>query len=180
MTAFRVSLLAVLVAQYCFPANLAVSTYFKDGFTPIAIASDGQGNVFVVGSAVIDPLAQTTGVAVAKLDPKASRYLYLAYLDSAASDQVSAIAVDSAGNAYVTGWTVNPNFPSVGGGSLGTAPTGSQDQRSFVTKLSPDGAVVFSVLIGGSLASQALGIAITPQGQILVSAFPGASASPSG
>src|SRR5580658_614156 len=107
MTTLRVCFLTALLAQYCIPANLAVSTYFKDGFTPTAIASDGQGNVFVAGSAVIDPVAQTTGVAVAKLDPKASQYLYLAYLDSAASDQVSAIAVDSAGNAYVAGWTTN-------------------------------------------------------------------------
>ena len=68
------------------------------------------------------------------------QFLYLTYLDSAAS----------VGNAYVAGWTTNPNFPSVGGGSLGTPPTGSQDQRSFVTKLSPDGIVLSSVLIGGS------------------------------
>src|ERR1019366_7028625 len=103
-------------------ANLAVSTYFKDGFTPTAIVSDAQGNVLIAGSAAIDAAAGTAGVAVAKLDPKASRYLYLTYLDSAASDQVSAIAVDGAGNAYIAGWTTNPNFTVAGGGLRGNPP----------------------------------------------------------
>jgi uncharacterized protein (TIGR03437 family) len=178
VTTLRVSFLAVAVVQSCFPANLAVSTYFKDGFTPAAIASDTQGNVLVAGSAVIDSVAKTTGVAVAKLNPQASQYLYLTYLDSAASDQVSAMAVDAAGNAYVTGWTTNPNFPAAGGGMLGTPSTGVPDSRSFVTKLSPDGAVLFSVLIGSSVGSQALGIALTPQGQILVSGLATASGFP--
>jgi uncharacterized protein (TIGR03437 family) len=160
---------AVGFVQTGWPASLAVSTFLKDGFTPSAIAADAQGNVYVAGSSVIDPKAQTTGAMVAKVDSKASQYLYLTYLDSAASDQISAMAVDSAGNAYIAGWTGNPNFPATGGGALGTAPTGGTDLRSFVAKLSPQGAVVFAVLIGGSVASMARGIAVTPQGQILVS-----------
>lgn len=162
-------LLAALFTPAGVSANLAISTYLKDGFTPAAIASDSQGNIYLAGSAVIDPASQATGAAVAKVDPKATQYLYLSYLDSAASDQVSAIAVDSSGNAYIAGSTTNPNFPTVGGGALGAAPAGGADARSFVTKLSPQGVVVFSVLIGGSAVSAAQGIAITPQGRILVS-----------
>lgn len=184
MTTLRISFLTAAFVQTCFPANLAVSTYFKDGFKPSAITSDAQANIFVAGSAVIDPASQTLGAAVAKLNPQASQYVYLTYLDSAANDTVSAIAVDSAGNAYVTGSTTNPNFPVVGGGSLGTPPTGVTsngvpDYRSFVTKLSPDGGVLFSVLIGGSVASEAMGVAIKPQGQILVSGLSRASGFPS-
>src|SRR5260370_32929817 len=172
-------LLAAATVRTGLPANLVISTYLKDGFTPTAIASDLQGNIYVAGSAVIDASSQATGAVVAKLDPKATQYLYLAYLDSAASDQVSSIAVDGSGNAFVTGWTTNPNFPVVGGGALGTTPTGSSDTRSFVTKLNPHGAVVFSVLIGGSARSTARGIALTPQGQILVSGIAGSSGFPS-
>jgi uncharacterized protein (TIGR03437 family) len=167
------------MAPTAWPANLAISTYLKDGFTPAAIASDAQGNIYLAGSAVIDPVSQSTGAVVAKLDPKATRYLYLAYLDSAASDQVSAIAVDGAGNAYIAGWTTNPNFPTVAGAALGTAPTSGADTRSFVTKLDPQGAVVFSVLIGGSAMSTAQGIALAPQGQILVSGIAAAKGFPS-
>jgi uncharacterized protein (TIGR03437 family) len=166
------------LAPNCWPANLAISTYLKDGFTPTAIASDAQGNVYLAGSAIVDAASQTTGAVVAKLDPKVTQYVYLTYLDSATSDQVGAITVDNAGNAYVAGWTTNPNFPATGGGALGTVPTSSTDTRSFVTKLSPDGAVVFSVLIGASASSTATGIALTAQGQILVSGIATSSGFP--
>lgn len=162
-------LFAAALVPTAFSANLTISTYLKDGFTPAAIASDSQGNIYLAGSAVIDPASQSSGAAVAKVNPKATQYLYLTYFDSAASDLVSAIAIDSSGNAYIAGSTTNPNFPTVGGGALGAAPAGSTDARSFVTKLSPQGVVVFSVLIGGSATSAAHGIAIAPQGQILVS-----------
>jgi len=172
-------LLAAVLAPTGFAANLAISTYLKDGFTPAAIASDSQGNIYLAGSAVIDPASQATGTAVAKVNPNATQYLYLSYLDSAASDQVAAIAIDSSGNAYIAGSTTNPNFPTVGGAALGTAPAGSTDARSFVTKLSPQGVVVFSVLIGGSATSTAQGIAITQQGQILVSGIASSKGFPS-
>ena len=81
-------LLAAATVRTGLPANLIISTYLKDGFTPSAIASDLQGNIYLAGSAVIDAASQATGAVVAKLDPKATQYLYLAYLDSAASDQV--------------------------------------------------------------------------------------------
>ena len=85
VTTLRVLFLSAAMVRACSPANLAVSTYFKDGFTPAAIASDAQGDLLIAGSAVIDPASGATGVAVAKLDTKASQYLYLAYPDSAAT-----------------------------------------------------------------------------------------------
>lgn len=167
---------AAAIIQTASPANLAFSTYLKDGFTPSAIASDAAGNLYLAGSAVIDPVSQTMGAVVAKLDPKASQYLYLTYLDSASNDQLSSIAVDGAGNVYVAGWTSNPNFPNTG--TLGTAPASITDQRAFVAKLSPNGAVLLSALIGGSTAAQASGVALGPQGQILVSGLASASGFP--
>ena len=119
---------------------------------------------------------------IAKLDPKAGQYLFLTYFDSAASDQVSSIAVDAAGNAYVAGWTANPNFPNFApgriAGTLGTAPTSAGDTRAFVVKINPNGAVLFSVLIGGSISAQSRGIAVTSSGQILVSGIANAAGFP--
>jgi uncharacterized protein (TIGR03437 family) len=158
------------------PAGIAISTYLKSGFTPSAIAADSQGDIYLAGSAVIDPTSQMASAVVAKLDPKASQYLYLTYFDSAANDQVSSITVDSAGNAYIAGWTANPYFPNAR--ALGTAPTTSADSRAFVVKFSPDGAVAFSVLIGGATTAEARGIAVTPQGQILVSGIANSSGFP--
>lgn len=178
MIMLGVLFVAAVLVRTSSAAQLAVSTYFKDGFTPAAIASDTQGNIYVAGSAVIDASSATTGAAVAKFDPAARQYLYLTYLDSAANDQISALAVDGAGNAYVTGWTSNPNFPVTAASALGTPPASSTDKRSFVTKLSPGGAVLFSTLLGGSTASTALGIALAPPGRILVSGLAVASGFP--
>jgi uncharacterized protein (TIGR03437 family) len=177
MIPFRV-LVAAAFTLSAFPATLSLSTFLKDGFTPTAIASDPQGDIYLAGSATIDAASRTTGALVARLDPKASQYLYLAYLDSAADDQVGGIAVDVAGNAYVVGSTRNPLFPVTGGAALGAPPSGSNDTRTFVTKLSPQGVVLFSVLVGGSTASTGRGIAVTPQGQILVSGIANATGFP--
>ncbi len=177
MKILGVVFVAAAIVQTARPANLAISTYLKDGFNPAAIASDSAGNIYLAGSAVIDPASQTTSAVVVKLDPKVNQYPYLTYFDSAANDQLSSIAIDSAGNAYIAGWTTNPNFPNTGS-ALGTAPTSTTDTRAFVAKLSPDGAVVFSVLIGGATAAQAEGIAVTPQGQILVSGIASSSGFP--
>src|SRR5258706_9147244 len=120
---------------YCSGANLSYSTYLRYGFTPKAMASDAQGNLYLAGSAVIDPLSGTTSALVAKLDPTASKYLYVEYLDSTASDTVGGVALDAAGNLYVTGTTTNSYFPIAGvsGAPLGTPPTGPNDTRAFVT-----------------------------------------------
>ncbi len=161
-------------AAMCPAATLGVSTYLRDGFTPSAIASDAQGNIYLAGGAVLDPAASSTGAVLMKVDPKASQYLYLLYFDSAASDTVTGITVDAAGNLYATGWTTNPNFPVVGGpaasaAQLGTPSTGQGDARSFVLKLDPQGAVIFAVLLGGSAESMSEAIVLTAQGQIVIS-----------
>lgn len=167
------------------PANLSVSTYLGDGFTPSAIASDTSGNIYIAGSVVIDPASGATSAVIAKLDPNAGQRLYMTYFDSAAGDQLSSIAVDTAGNAYIAGWTANPNFPNIAAGgapaTLGAEPTGAKDTRAFVAMINPDGAVLCSVLLGGSTSAQTRGIALTSSGRILVSgiadsvAFPATS-----
>ena len=99
---FLSALLLAALIPYCSGANLAYSTYLRYGLTPQAMTSDAQGNLYLAGSAVIDPLSGTTSALVAKLDPTASKYLYVEYLDSAASDTVGGIALDAAGNLYVS------------------------------------------------------------------------------
>lgn len=173
MCKLRLFLLAASVASIGSSANLAVSTYLKAALTPNGITVDSQGNVYLAGSAVIDSVSGAMSAVVVKVDSKVTRYLYVTYLDSAVQDSIAGVAVDNAGNAYVAGTTRNPNFPVAGGGALGTPPTSAGDGRSFVTKLDAQGAVVFSALIGGSAVSSARGIAIAPDGGILVSGTAG-------
>jgi hypothetical protein len=49
---------------------------------------------------------------VAKLSPSGTNLVYSTFLGGANNDFASQIAVDSASNAYVTGWTVSTNFPN--------------------------------------------------------------------
>ena len=167
---FLSSGLAFAASAPTFPV-LTYSTYLRDSFTPNAIARDSSGNIYMAGSAVVDAGTSQTAVLVVKLNPQASQYLYVHYLAGSRYDRANAIAVDAAGNAYVAGSTNSPDFPVTPGGNLGTPPPAAPQfsSRSFVTKLDPNGEVVFSELLGGSAISYGEAVAVTPAGQILVS-----------
>lgn len=149
--------------------ELTYSTYLRDAFTPNAIATDAAGNIYLAGSAIVDPSTMQSTALIVKLNPQATQYLYVRYLGGSVSDSAAAIAVDSGGNAYVAGTTASPDFPVTTGGNLGTEPTSRTDERSFVAKLGPEGNLVFSDLLGGSTVSQAQAVAVNAAGQVLVS-----------
>src|SRR5262249_28158162 len=78
-----------------------------------------------------------------------STLTYSTYLGGTGGDSVAAIAVDGAGDAYVTGNTSSTDFPTTAGAFQTTAP-GVSD--AFVTKLNPTGtAAVYSTYLGGSV-----------------------------
>ena len=84
---------------------------------------------------------------------------FTAFLAGKKSDVASALAVDSSGNAYVTGSTYSIDFPRTG-----PPPTTQNPLDAFVTKLSPTGAIVFSNYLGGSDSDQGFGIAVDSTG----------------
>ena len=145
------------------------STYLRDNFTPTSIATDAVGNIYLAGSALVDPGANQTIGLVVKLNPLANAYLYVRYFGGSARDNINTLAVDRVGNAYIAGYTISPDFPVVGGGNFATSPTGPDDQRSFVAKFDPNGNLVFSDLLGGSSLSSAEAVAVTASGNVLVS-----------
>ncbi len=159
---------------------LTYSTYLRDGFTPIAVATDSSGNIYMAGNASAD----SETVLVVKLNPQARQYLYVRYLGDTLYGQVTVLAVDAAGNAYVAGGTTSPDFPVTPGGNFATPPgstSGSTQapMRSFVAKLDPGGNPVFSDLIGGPAASFAQAVAVNAAGQVLVSGTSQTSGFPS-
>ncbi len=160
--------LAVALPTNAAPA-LTYSTYLRDGFQPTAIATDAAGNIYLAGTAVVDPVTSQNQVLVVKLNPQANQYLYMRYVGGSVSDTANAIAVDGAGNVYVAGSTSSPDFPVMGDAALGTASSGRASPRSFVFQLDPDGNMVFSDLVGGAAASTALAVAVNAGGQVLVS-----------
>ncbi len=155
---------------------LVYSTYLGGSSTDLGygIAVDSAGNAYVTGYTYSadfptkDPLhAAYSGAAdvfVSKLNA-AGALVYSTYLGGAANDYGSAIVVDSAGNAYVTGSTNSVGFPTVNA----LQPTNAGGFDAFVSKISPTGsALVYSTYLGGSGIDQGYGIAVDSAGNAYV------------
>jgi Beta-propeller repeat len=179
---------------------LAYSTWLGGGtgdFTS-AVALDSSGNAYVTGGTASTHFPITSGAYqttcgscsggldnafVTVINAAGSNYVYSTYLGGADNDEGLSIAVDSSGDAYVTGMTDSSNFPiksayqSTYGGGLNDA---------FVTELNPAGAaLVYSTFLGGSSAEVGTGIALDGSnhayitGQTASSNFPVVSATQS-
>jgi hypothetical protein len=138
---------------------------------------DGAGNAYVTGFTFSADFPTTPGAFdttfnpgtfdafVTKLNPAGSALVYSTYLGGASTDQGFGIAVDAAGNAYVTGWTVSADFPTTPG-AFDTTAAGAD---AFVTKLNPAGsALVYSTYLGGASTDQGFGIAVDGAGNAYV------------
>jgi hypothetical protein len=102
--------------------------------------------------------------------------VYSTYLGGSGGDIGFGIAVDAAGNAYVSGSTASSDFPTTPG-AFDTSANGNDD--AFVTKLDASGAsLVYSTFLGGSERDGGRGIAVAGTGRAYVtgetlsSAFP--------
>jgi Beta-propeller repeat/FG-GAP-like repeat len=101
---------------------------------------------------------------------------YSTYLGGSSNDAAVSIAVDSSGNAYVTGGTTSSDFPvsseyqSTYGGSSGSCSTYPfQCGDAFVTKINAAGSsVAYSTYLGGSANDTAFGIAVDADGDAYV------------
>ena len=86
----------------------------------------------------------------------AAGVVYSGYLGGMYDEFASGIAVDGAGNAYITGTTGSPNFPE----TVGTNGTPHGSMAPFVAKFSPTGALLYSTIIGGVCDGQGYAIAV--------------------
>jgi hypothetical protein len=137
------------------------------------IAVDVAGNAFVVGFTRSTNLPTTVGAFqaatgggfdtfVSKLNPTGSALIYSTYLGGSGEDDGFGVALDAAGNAYVSGGTTSNNFPTTAG-AFQTTLAGSFD--AFATKLSPTGATLgYSTYLGGGGFDSASGIAVDTSG----------------
>src|SRR5439155_1546373 len=138
---------------------------------------DGAGNAYVTGLTDSADFPTTAGAFatsangcddafVTKLNPLGTSLLYSTYLGGSGADEGLGIAVDGAGNAYVTGQTGSTDFPTTAG-AFATSFNGGDD--AFVTKLNPLGTgLLYSTYLGGSGADEGLGIAVDGAGNAYV------------
>ena len=160
---------------------LVYSTYLAP-ILGTGIAVDSAGNAFIAGQANADypttPGAfQTTSAGsseafVTKMNATGTALIYSTFLGGSGFDAASDIAIDAAGNAYVTG-QAQAGFP-VTPGAFQTSFNGVTD--AFVTKLNPTGtALIYSTFLGGSGNESTNGIAINDAGNAYVTGFTGSS-----
>jgi Beta-propeller repeat len=151
------------------------------------IAVDSSGNAYVTGKTTsteatfpvtVGPDLTYNGgtedAFVAKVNAAGTALVYCGYIGGFGADQGNGIAVDSAGNAYVTGQTGSSEatFPVTGGPDL----TYGDNVDAFVAKVNAAGtALVYCGYIGGSGADYGYGIAVDSAGNAYVTGQTGSS-----
>ena len=148
------------------------------------IAVDTSGNAYVAGSTDSSDFPTTAGAFqttfggyedafVTELNPAGSGLVYSTYLGGCGEDQAYGIAVDTSGNAYVTGVTYSFDFPTTAG-AFQTTFGGFDD--AFVSALNPTGSdLVYSTYLGGSINDFGLGIAVDSSGHAYVTGYSASS-----
>ncbi len=168
--------------------SLLYSTYLGGDGEDVAfgIAVGAAGDAYVTGGTASANFPVTSGsfqaifagisdAFVAKLNAQGSALVYSTYLGGSRGESGNAIAVDSSGNAYVTGNTGSTDFPTARalqpefggsrGGRIGTFIAGD----AFVTKLNAQGsALVYSTYLGGGFGDTGAGIAVDSSGNAYV------------
>ena len=171
-------------------SKLVYSTYLGGGQQDMgrAIAVDAAGNAYVAGSTAsadfpvknaFQAVHRGTGpigtdAFVAKLNSAGTDLVYSTYLGGPGASIANAIALDAAGNAYVTGGTDSAGFPTVA--AFQSSNKGSQD--AFVSKLNAAGNVVYSTYLGGESDDMGMGIAMDASGSAYVTGFTGSAGFP--
>lgn len=162
-------------------AALLYSTYLGGGTGDFASAvavpagATGPSAAYVTGAALNPSFPTTNGAFqttcgtdgtcngglsdafVTVFNTTGTGLVYSTFLGGAETDEGLGIAVDSSGDAYVTGLTQSSNFPlqSAWQKTLGGT------QNAFVSQLNPAGtALTYSTFLGGSQIDAATGIAL--------------------
>jgi CSLREA domain-containing protein len=141
---------------------LSYSTYLGGEFDErvFNITMDADGSTYVVGYTdghfpnpfpqPPSPLANSQAAFVTKIAPNGASLLYTTIFQGDRNDVGTSVAVDSAGNAYMTGHTSSTNFPTTPGALRESRLPSDGANDAFVAKLDPAGNVVYSTYLGGS------------------------------
>jgi uncharacterized repeat protein (TIGR01451 family) len=148
-----------------------------------SIVVDSAGNAYVTGRTTsfnfpttIDGFdttyANSNDVFITKVDPQGSNIVYSTFLGGSSEETGYGVAIDSSGNAYVTGSTSSTDFPTTAGAFQTTLHGGSSPGDGFVTKLNSAGtALVYSTYLGGGSSDQANGIDVDSSGNAYIAGY---------
>ncbi|WP_339728357.1 SBBP repeat-containing protein [uncultured Gimesia sp.] len=134
------------------------------------IAVDGEGNCFVTGEFTDQAqFADQSVISQGKMDFVLAKYnpegelLWLQTAGGAEIDRGYAVAVDQAGNSYVTGHFQSPTL-QIGNQTL----KNRGDYDYFIAKYDPAGKLLWAHSAGGAGYDYGHGIAVTPEGDCYV------------
>ena len=165
-------------------STLLYSTYLGGNSTDVSwgITVDASGNAYVTGYTYStnfprqNPFQPTFGGDVdafaTKFSATGSTLLYSTYLGGSGDEYGSGIAVDTFGNAYVTGYTASTNFPmqTLHNPFQGTHGGGGHDV--FVTKFSATGStLLYSTYLGGNSTDVGEGISVDASGNAYIAGY---------
>ncbi|MGE0130294.1 MAG: SBBP repeat-containing protein [Blastocatellales bacterium] len=158
--------------------GIIYSTYLGGGAEDAGrgIAVDSSGNAYVAGITnsndfnirnAFQPTITglTEDAFIAKISNDGANLLFSSYLGGSNIDQAFAIALDSAGDAYITGSTASADFKTVNP----IQPNYRGGFDAFVSKVKGDGSqLIYSTWLGGALFDEAYGIAVDALGNAYV------------
>jgi hypothetical protein len=180
-------------------SGLLYSTFLggtSNGIQPgEGIAVDRLGNAFITGFTDAADFPTTSGSAqpvfpggiaafVSELSSSGSHLVYSTFLGGGVFDGGRAIALDSLGNAFVTGFTQSKTFPVKNAFQPHCAFTISSGCfNAFVTKLSTSGRLLYSTYLGGPLGPSGIegkgtGIAVTADGKAYIAGITSSASFP--
>jgi hypothetical protein len=112
---------------------------------------------------------------VAKVNPAGTALIYCGYIGGSGNELSHGIAVDAAGNAYVTGETPSDenSFPVL----IGPDTTFNGEWDAFVAKIGPAGTLLYAGYLGGASRDVGHGIAADGQGHAYVTGWTGSTES---
>ena len=148
------------------------------------IAVDNDGHAFVIGFTDARDFPTTAGSAqpaapgkpnpfathafVSEVSSSGSHLVYSTYLGGSSGEMGQAIALDSEGNAFVTGDTSSQDFPVKNAFQTHCPIPFGACNAAFVAKLNTNGRLVYSTYLSGTGGELSGGIAATPGGQAYV------------
>ncbi|KAF0244017.1 MAG: beta-propeller repeat-containing protein [bacterium] len=145
---------------------MVYSTYLggNDDDQAFSLAINSTGNVFITGSTSSRnfPGIQNSSLGgpsdgfVTQLNARGNEIVYSRYLGGSDEDECSSIVVDSSSNAYITGDTFSSNFPLL----MPIQSTLSGGEDAFLTKLTPNGSMLYSTYFGGSSNDGGIDVAV--------------------